>query len=82
VGASDRGRVKTLRIRLEGVDIMGEVCNYVTCSRGHKVYVIWSPLREQFGFTCDICNEHSARAISAQGLVEIKLAEPVGDRGG
>ena len=56
---------------------MNEICNYVTCPRGHKVYVIWSEMRQQFGFTCEICDEHSGRAISVQGLVEVRLAEPI-----
>lgn len=55
---------------------MGEVCNYVTCPKGHKVYVIWSPARQRFGFTCDECSQHSDRAISVQGLIEVRIVKP------
>lgn len=54
---------------------MGEKANYVTCRKGHKVYVIWSPQRKMFAFTCDECNEHSERALSERGLISIHVDE-------
>ena len=32
---------------------MTEAANYITCPVGHKVFVIWSPELQRFGFTCD-----------------------------
>jgi hypothetical protein len=42
----------------------GERANYITCPKGHKVFVIWSKERKKFGFTCEECDEHSEVAIS------------------
>lgn len=53
-----------------------EVCNYVTCAQGHKMYVIWSPERKRFAFTCEECNVHSERAISLYGLIEVRIVKP------
>lgn len=50
-----------------------EKCNYITCPNGHKVYVIWSPELQRFGFTCDTCEQHSLRAVSAHGVIEVKI---------
>lgn len=55
---------------------MGDKANYITCPQGHKVYVIWSDQRKTFGFTCDECGQHSERAISLHGLIEIRLVNP------
>lgn len=55
---------------------MGEKANYVTCPKGHKVYVIWSEARQKFAFTCDECNQHSDRAISVNGLIEVRIVKP------
>jgi hypothetical protein len=51
---------------------MSEKANYVTCPKGHKVYVIWSEQRQKFGFTCDECGEHSEVAISPKGAIRIQ----------
>lgn len=53
----------------------GEKANYVTCPQGHKIYVIWSPERRRFGFTCDVCNEHSEVALSPMTghVLQIKI---------
>jgi hypothetical protein len=53
-----------------------EKANYVTCLKGHKIFVIWSPKRKCFGFTCDQCDKHSARAVSEHGVIEIKVVRP------
>ena len=55
---------------------MSERANYVTCPKGHKVYVIWSALRKKFGFTCDECEEHSDVALSPMSghVIKIKIA--------
>lgn len=52
---------------------MKEKCNYVTCPKGHKVFVIWSPELECFGFTCDECEQHSLRITSIHGTVEVTI---------
>ena len=60
----------------EGEYNMGKLsskCNYVTCPRGHKVFIVWSKDRNCFAFTCDECNQHSLRAVSAHGVIEIKV---------
>ena len=57
---------------------MSEKANYVTCPNGHKVFVIWSNQLQRFGFTCDECNQHSLRAVSVHGTIEVVL---VGKRG-
>jgi hypothetical protein len=56
---------------------MGEKANYITCPKGHKVYVIWSDQRQTFGFTCDVCQEHSEVAVSAHGAIKIEVVKPV-----
>lgn len=53
-----------------------DAANYVTCAKGHKVFVIWSPSRQCFGFTCDQCDQHSLTAISLQGHIKIVLVSP------
>ena len=53
-----------------------EICKYVTCPKGHKVFVIWSPERKRFAFTCDECEQHSEHAMSEHGFIEIKLVRP------
>jgi hypothetical protein len=55
-----------------------EKANYITCPKGHKVYVIWSPARQKFGFTCDECDQHSEVAISAVGLVKVVRVDQPG----
>lgn len=52
-----------------------ESANYVTCPHGHKLYVIWSPRFQRFGFTCDECEQHSVRAISPMTghVVEVRI---------
>jgi len=52
-----------------------DVCNYITCEKGHKVFVIWSESRQCFGFTCDECDQHSETAISMHGLVRCVLVQ-------
>lgn len=54
---------------------VSESANYITCPKGHKVYVIWSPQFKKFGFTCDECQEHAVRAWSPQSghLVEVRI---------
>jgi len=52
---------------------MKEKANYITCPRGHKVYVIWSDQKQCFGFTCDECDQHSLRAVSMHGVIEITV---------
>jgi hypothetical protein len=51
------------------------VANYVTCPKGHKVFVIWSDERQSFGFTCDTCQEHSEVAVSVHGAVKVELVK-------
>lgn len=41
-----------------------EVANYVTCPKGHKLFVIWSPQFKKYAFTCDECREHSVHGWS------------------
>lgn len=55
--------------------MMEEKANYITCPKGHKVYVIWSPFHKAFGFTCDECGEHSRTAFSPMTghVVRIKV---------
>jgi hypothetical protein len=48
-----------------------ERAKYVTCARGHKVFVIWSDARQMFAFTCEQCNQHSDVALSEHGAVRI-----------
>jgi hypothetical protein len=52
-----------------------ERANYITCPKGHKVYVIWSPRFKKFGFTCDECDQHSFMAASIQTghLIAVKV---------
>ena len=50
-----------------------ESANYVTCPFGHKLCVIWSPIKNMFAFTCDVCGVHFEYAISEQGTVKIIL---------
>lgn len=57
-----------------------EVCNYVTCPKGHKIYVIWSPEREIFAFTCDECEQHSEVALSIHGNVRLVRTGHIGTR--
>lgn len=54
---------------------MTERANYITCPKGHKVYVIWSAIRKRFAFTCDECNEHSDVAMSLQTghVIKVKI---------
>lgn len=52
-----------------------ESANYITCPKGHKVYVIWSSQFKKFAFTCDECEEHSVRAASPMTghIVEVRI---------
>jgi hypothetical protein len=52
-----------------------ENANYITCAKGHKVFVVWSPQFQKFAFTCDECDEHSVRAISPMTghVVEVRI---------
>jgi hypothetical protein len=50
-----------------------EKANYITCPKGHKVFVIWSNELQRFGFTCDECNNHSLRAVSIHGTIEVTI---------
>ena len=51
-----------------------ERANYITCPKGHKVFVIWSPRFKKFGFTCDECGEHSDVAVSENGyIISVKV---------
>ena len=54
---------------------VSEKANYITCPKGHRVYVIWSPRFKKFGFTCEECDEHSVRAISPMSghIVEVRI---------
>ena len=54
---------------------MKEKANYITCPNGHKVFVIWSPELERFGFTCEECATHSLRAVSVHGVIEIEIVK-------
>lgn len=54
---------------------MAEKAQYVTCPKGHKVFVVWSNQRQVFGFTCDDCDEHSEIAVSVHGAVKVVLAK-------
>lgn len=38
--------------------------------------MVWSDARQKFAFTCDECGEHSDRAISVQGLIEVRIVKP------
>lgn len=55
--------------------MVSEKANYVTCSKGHKVYVIWSPMFKKYGFTCDECNTHSLQAVAPENnhIIKIKI---------
>jgi len=53
--------------------ILREQAKYVTCPLGHKVFVIWSPQLQRFGFTCDECGQHSIKAVSVEGIVEVVI---------
>jgi len=56
---------------------MREKANYVTCPNGHKIFVIWSTELQRFGFTCDECGQHSLKAVSLHGTIEVKIvSEP------
>ena len=55
---------------------MPEKANYVTCAKGHKVYVIWSSQKQTFGFTCEECGEHSTVALSIHGPIRIVRVKP------
>jgi hypothetical protein len=55
---------------------MSEEANYITCPVGHKVFVIWSPKLQRFGFTCDECGQHSLRAVSLHGTIEVTIVRP------
>ena len=54
---------------------VSEQARYITCPKGHKVYVIWSPRFKKFGFTCDECGEHAVRALEPMGsyVVEVRI---------
>ncbi len=52
---------------------MTEQANYVTCPKGHKIFVIWSDELQRFGFTCDECETHSLRAVSMHGTIEVSI---------
>lgn len=56
-----------------------EVANYITCVKGHKIYVIWSPQFKKFGFTCDECGTHSVRAMSPMTghLIEVRIVRRI-----
>lgn len=58
-----------------------EKARYITCPKGHKVWVIWSPRFNKFAFTCDECEEHSVRALSpvTGHLVEIRIVRRLKD---
>lgn len=60
---------------------MTEKANYITCPKGHKTYVIWSPRFKKFAFTCDECQEHSVRAWSpmTRHVVEIRIVRRLKD---
>lgn len=53
-----------------------EKANYITCPKGHKIFVIWSSQRQSFGFTCDECGEHSEIGISVYGPIRIVRVKP------
>jgi len=55
--------------------------NYITCQRGHKVFVIWDPQLKVFGFTCDVCDVHMLQAMSIEGLVKIVRVDEGEPRG-
>jgi REP element-mobilizing transposase RayT len=52
------------------------IAQYVTCPKDHKVYVVWVPDKQRFGFTCDECEEISGTAISVAGQIRIQVIEP------
>lgn len=54
---------------------VAEKANYITCPKGHKVFVIWSPRFKKFGFTCEECDEHAVRAFSPMSghVVEVRI---------
>lgn len=43
--------------------------NYITCPKGHKVFVVWIEEKNCFAFTCDECEQTSRVAISIKGFV-------------
>lgn len=51
------------------------IANYITCPKGHKVFVVWSEELKSFGFTCDVCEQHSKVAYSPMTghIVKIKI---------
>jgi len=51
----------------------GEKANYITCPKGHKVFVVWSPTHRKFAFTCDECEQHSDVALSLNTGHVVKL---------
>lgn len=55
---------------------MTEKAQYITCPVGHRVFVIWSPELQRFGFTCDECGQHSLRAVSVHGTIEVAIVRP------
>ena len=59
----------------------GERANYITCPKGHKVFVIWSEERKKFGFTCEECDQHSEVAFSFMTghVVKIKIVRRLSD---
>lgn len=52
-----------------------EKANYVTCPKGHKLFVIWSPQFKKFGFTCEECGEHSVHGWSPDTgyIVDVRI---------
>lgn len=53
-----------------------EICQYVTCPKGHKVFVVWSDEKQCFAFTCDDCDQHSLRAVSMHGTIQVAIVGP------
>jgi hypothetical protein len=51
-----------------------EKANYITCPKGHKAFVIWSPRFKKYGFTCDECETHSAVALCFETQHVIRIA--------
>jgi hypothetical protein len=45
--------------------------NYVTCTKGHKLYIVWVPDRQCYAFTCDECEIITPVAEAVNGVLEV-----------
>lgn len=51
--------------------------DYIMCPKGHKMFVVWVPAKNQFAFTCDECLEISPLAASVHGTVGFRIVQGV-----